>query len=301
MSPTPLDLVIAAIVGVARDRRARARAAAQPALRQPRAVSRPAPPSRWRWRSSRVRRSARRRSRRCCRSACRTCRSTCASTRCRRSSCCCWAPRARRSRCSPPATSARARAPRPASSASSTTRSSRRWRWCSSPTTRTCSWWRGKRWRWRRSSSSRPSTASPRSAAPASSTSLIAHVGAIAILLCFGVLQGGSGDYTFGSMRSMTLTGAWPTVAFFLALVGLRRQGGPPAAARLAARGAPGGAVAGLGADERRDAEDGDLRPAARRVRPPPRPALVVGRGRARARPRRPRSSASSSPPCRPT
>ena len=27
---------------------------------------------------------------------------------------------------------------------------------------------------------------------------LIAHVGAIAILLCFGVLQGGSGDYTFG-------------------------------------------------------------------------------------------------------
>ncbi len=31
---------------------------------------------------------------------------------------------------------------------------------------------------------------------------LIAHIGAIAILLCFGVLQGGSGDYTFGSMRS---------------------------------------------------------------------------------------------------
>ena len=30
---------------------------------------------------------------------------------------------------------------------------------------------------------------------------LIAHVGAIAILLCFGVLQGGTGDYTFASMR----------------------------------------------------------------------------------------------------
>ena len=29
---------------------------------------------------------------------------------------------------------------------------------------------------------------------------VIAHIGAIAILLCFGVLQGGSGDYTFGSM-----------------------------------------------------------------------------------------------------
>src|SRR5450631_1360150 len=38
---------------------------------------------------------------------------------------------------------------------------------------------------------------------------LIAHIGAIAILLCFGVLQGGSGDYTFGSMRSVVLPGAW--------------------------------------------------------------------------------------------
>ena len=36
---------------------------------------------------------------------------------------------------------------------------------------------------------------------------LIAHVGAVAILLCFGVLQGGTGDYTFGSMRSMVLAG----------------------------------------------------------------------------------------------
>ena len=31
---------------------------------------------------------------------------------------------------------------------------------------------------------------------------LIAHVGAIGILLCFGVLQGGSGDYTFAGMRA---------------------------------------------------------------------------------------------------
>ena len=55
---------------------------------------------------------------------------------------------------------------------------------------------------------------------------LIAHVGAIAILLCFGVLQGGSGDYTFGSMRSMVLTGAWPSVAFFLALFGFGAKAG---------------------------------------------------------------------------
>src|SRR5204863_3109393 len=43
---------------------------------------------------------------------------------------------------------------------------------------------------------------------------LIAHIGAIAILLCFGVLQGGSGDYTFGSMRSVILPGAWSSIAF---------------------------------------------------------------------------------------
>jgi formate hydrogenlyase subunit 3/multisubunit Na+/H+ antiporter MnhD subunit len=55
---------------------------------------------------------------------------------------------------------------------------------------------------------------------------VIAHVGAIAILLCFGVLQGGSGDYTFGSMRSVILTGGWPSVAFFLALIGFGAKAG---------------------------------------------------------------------------
>src|SRR5207302_863469 len=55
---------------------------------------------------------------------------------------------------------------------------------------------------------------------------LIAHIGAIAILLCFGVLQGGSGDYTFGSMRSMVLTGAWPSIGFFLALLGFGAKAG---------------------------------------------------------------------------
>src|SRR4051812_27146730 len=55
---------------------------------------------------------------------------------------------------------------------------------------------------------------------------LIAHVGAIGILLCFGVMQGGSGDYTFGSMRSMVLNGAWPSIAFFLALFGFGAKAG---------------------------------------------------------------------------
>ena len=55
---------------------------------------------------------------------------------------------------------------------------------------------------------------------------LIAHIGAIAILLCFGALQGGSGDYTFAAMRSVRLTGAWPSAAFFLALFGFGAKAG---------------------------------------------------------------------------
>ena len=88
-----------------------------------------------------------------------------------------------------------------------------------------CSWWRGKRWRWHRSFSSPPTTAYPIRRAGFLYL-LIAHVGALAILLCFGVLQGGSGDYTFAAMRSLTLTGAWPTAAFFLALAGFGAKAG---------------------------------------------------------------------------
>jgi hydrogenase-4 component B len=55
---------------------------------------------------------------------------------------------------------------------------------------------------------------------------LIAHVGAIAILLCFGVLQGSSGDYTFDGMRKVASAGAWPAIAFFLALFGFGAKAG---------------------------------------------------------------------------
>ena len=55
---------------------------------------------------------------------------------------------------------------------------------------------------------------------------LIAHVGAIAILLCFGVLQGGHGDYTFSAMRAISLPGWWGSAAFFLALVGFGAKAG---------------------------------------------------------------------------
>jgi hydrogenase-4 component B len=55
---------------------------------------------------------------------------------------------------------------------------------------------------------------------------LIAHVGAIAILLCFGALQGGRGDYTFDAMRATHLTGMGATAAFFLALFGFGAKAG---------------------------------------------------------------------------
>jgi formate hydrogenlyase subunit 3/multisubunit Na+/H+ antiporter MnhD subunit len=55
---------------------------------------------------------------------------------------------------------------------------------------------------------------------------LIAHVGAIAILLCFGVLHGGQGDYTFDAMRLAELPSGWATAAFLLALVGFGAKAG---------------------------------------------------------------------------
>jgi formate hydrogenlyase subunit 3/multisubunit Na+/H+ antiporter MnhD subunit len=55
---------------------------------------------------------------------------------------------------------------------------------------------------------------------------LIAHVGALSILLCFGVLQGGSWKFTFDAMREPTLAPGWATVAFLLALLGFGAKAG---------------------------------------------------------------------------
>jgi hydrogenase-4 component B len=55
---------------------------------------------------------------------------------------------------------------------------------------------------------------------------LMAHLGAIAILLCFGVLQGGSWQFTFDAMRAAHLTPEWATAAFCLALVGFGTKAG---------------------------------------------------------------------------
>ena len=55
---------------------------------------------------------------------------------------------------------------------------------------------------------------------------LIAHLGAISILLCFGALQQGTGDYTFETMRVLHHTPAWASAAFLLALAGFGAKAG---------------------------------------------------------------------------
>jgi formate hydrogenlyase subunit 3/multisubunit Na+/H+ antiporter MnhD subunit len=55
---------------------------------------------------------------------------------------------------------------------------------------------------------------------------LMAHVGAIAILLCFGVMQGGSWLFTFDAMRAADLTPRWAAAAFLLALFGFGAKAG---------------------------------------------------------------------------
>jgi formate hydrogenlyase subunit 3/multisubunit Na+/H+ antiporter MnhD subunit len=55
---------------------------------------------------------------------------------------------------------------------------------------------------------------------------VVAHVGAVAILLCFGVLQLGTWDYTFAAMRESSLSPGWAGVAFLLALFGFGAKAG---------------------------------------------------------------------------
>ena len=55
---------------------------------------------------------------------------------------------------------------------------------------------------------------------------LIAHLGAISILLSFGALQAGAGDYTFAHMRGLQPSAGWATAAFLLALVGFGAKAG---------------------------------------------------------------------------
>ena len=55
---------------------------------------------------------------------------------------------------------------------------------------------------------------------------LVAHIGALGILLCFGLLQANTGDYTFANMRAQQLTPFWGSVAFILAVFGFGAKAG---------------------------------------------------------------------------
>jgi hydrogenase-4 component B len=55
---------------------------------------------------------------------------------------------------------------------------------------------------------------------------LIAHLGALAILLSFGVMQGGSWQFTFDAMRAAHLAPHWAAIAFLLALFGFGAKAG---------------------------------------------------------------------------
>jgi formate hydrogenlyase subunit 3/multisubunit Na+/H+ antiporter MnhD subunit len=55
---------------------------------------------------------------------------------------------------------------------------------------------------------------------------LVAHIGAIAVLLSFGVMHGGGGDYSFDALREAPLTPFWASVAFVLAFIGFGAKAG---------------------------------------------------------------------------
>lgn len=55
---------------------------------------------------------------------------------------------------------------------------------------------------------------------------VMAHIGALGVLLCFGVLQANTGDYTFSNMRAQALTPFWASAGFLLAVFGFGAKAG---------------------------------------------------------------------------
>ncbi|MCU0988316.1 MAG: hydrogenase 4 subunit B [Xanthomonadales bacterium] len=55
---------------------------------------------------------------------------------------------------------------------------------------------------------------------------LMAQVGALLILLAFGVLSGFDGNFTFAALRARQLAEPWPTIAFALVLIGFGMKAG---------------------------------------------------------------------------
>jgi hydrogenase-4 component B len=54
----------------------------------------------------------------------------------------------------------------------------------------------------------------------------MARIGAIAILMCFGVLQANTGVYTFANMRAQELGPFWASIGFLLAVLGFGAKAG---------------------------------------------------------------------------
>jgi hydrogenase-4 component B len=54
----------------------------------------------------------------------------------------------------------------------------------------------------------------------------MARIGSIGILLCFGVLQANTGDYSFANMRAQELTPFWASIGFLLAFFGFGAKAG---------------------------------------------------------------------------
>ena len=131
---------------------------------------------------------------------------------------------------------------------------------------------------------------------------LIAHVGAIAILLCFGVLQAEHRRLHLRQhARAAASRRSGRSVAFLLALFGFGAKAGMlPLHVWLpeAHPAAPSPVSALMSGVMLKTAIYGMLRVT---LRPAGTPALVVGRAAARRSAWPPRCSASSSPPCRST
>jgi len=55
---------------------------------------------------------------------------------------------------------------------------------------------------------------------------VMAHLGAVAILLCFGVLQANTGDSPLANVRAPALTPFWASIGFLLAMLGFGAKAG---------------------------------------------------------------------------
>ncbi len=113
---------------------------------------------------------------------------------------------------------------------------------------------------------------------------LMAHVGALALLLCFGVLHGSNSLMTFRCDARRRARSGLGRCGLWAGVVRFRRQGGGGASARVVARSPSCRTLPGLRHDERADAESGGLRATARQLRSASWWPMVVGHADAHPR-----------------